>query len=385
VLEGKKNNTAAAFAQRSGMHLFPFQAKYPNFDYITSPDSFFSNVKEEYNDYDDSGFFRKTPEEGFYIYEIRTGNRSFTGLVACVDIRDYLDGHIRRHEDTLAAKEQRQMQLLMHRNAMVKPVLLFHQPLVSLSEFLERFKDDSSLLTTHFETPDESHTLWKVTGERDVKYLQNQFFQHIPDAYIADGHHRSSMAALLYERRKGKPDQHKFGRLLCAFFPESDLEILDYNRIVDAFGELSVARFMGHLSQVVDIEVLSAPAKPSEQHQMTMLINREWFSLRWKAHILQNWPERVILDASLLDRYVIREIFGIEDVRNDQRLKYMEGSKGLDEFRNTVNKSDQRVGFCLSPVNVEGLKEVADSGKVMPPKSTWFEPRMRNGLIVYEI
>ena len=367
------------------MHLFPFQAKYPNFDYITSPDSFFSNVKEEFNDYDESGFFRKSAQEGLYVYEIRTGSRKFTGLVACVDVRDYLDGRIRRHEDTLAAKEQRQMQLLMHRNAMVKPVLLFHQPLASLSNMLERCKKKSPLVETHFERPDETHTLWEISSGEDIKHLQEQFLNSVPEAYIADGHHRSSMTALLYERRQGKPDQSKFGRLLCTFFPESDLEIQDYNRIVDGLGELSIAQFMARLSRVVDIEVLPAPSKPSVKHQMTMIISREWFSLRWKPEILHTWSEEVVLDASLLDRFVIKDIFGIEDVRNDERLKYLEGSRGLDEFRNIVNKSEHRVGFCLSPVEIADLKQVADRDKVMPPKSTWFEPRMRNGLIVYEI
>lgn len=367
------------------MHLYPFQAKYPNFDYITSPDSFFSNVKEEFNDYDESGFFKKSDQKGFYVYEIRTGSRTFTGLVGCVDVLDYLEGRIQRHEDTLPAKEQRQMQLLMHRNAMVKPVLLFHSPLTSLSEMLERCKNQPSLLTTHFETPGETHTLWEVSANEDILELQDQFLKFVPDAYVADGHHRSSMTALLYERRSGKPDQHRFSRLLCTFFPESDLEIQDYNRIVDAFGELSVARFMARLSHIVDIEVLPVPSKPVAKHQLTMLINREWFSLRWKPHILKTWPEEVVLDASLLGKYVFQDIFGIEDVRNDERLKYHEGTRGLDEFRNIVNKFEHRVGFCLSPVHIADIKQVADSGKIMPPKSTWFEPRMRNGLIVYEI
>lgn len=367
------------------MRIYPFQAKYPNFDYITSSDSFFSNVKQEYPDYDKSGFFKRSPHEGFYLYEIRTNNRSFTGLVACVDIREYFDGHIKKHENTLAAKEQRQMQLLMHRHAMVKPVLLFHPPLFSLSQILEKYKKHEPLYTAHFEELDEWHFMWEISEGEVIRKVQEQFREFIPEAYIADGHHRSSMTALLYERRKGKKDVHKFEKLLCTFFPASELEIFDYNRVVEALEEVSVPYLFARLSKVVDIDVLSVPAKPHAKHEMSMVVNKEWFSLRWKPEVVQAWPEEVVLDASLLDHHVFNQILGIEDVRTDQRLKYVEGTRGLDEFRAIVAKGEHRIGFCLYPVDIEDLIHVADAGKIMPPKSTWFEPRMKNGLVVYEI
>ncbi len=369
------------------MRLHPFQAVYPNFDYITSPDSFFGAVKELYREYKNSGFFYKSPHEGFYIYEIRSQHRSYTGLLACTEIDDYLEGRIKKHENTLAAKEQQQMHLMLQRGAMVKPVLLFYDTVDDIQAIINSYKKEHEpFFESHFDEENEDHIFWEITDGALLAKLQHLFKEKVGYSYIADGHHRSSTTALLHQRRKGKEDGERYNWLLCALFPSSELEVHDYNRVVEALEEITMTKLMARLSKVFEIDVLNEPAKPSRKHELVMYINHEWYRLRWKQEVLDaHASDDVVLDASLLDKYIYKEILEIDDIRFDDQIKYVEGRQGIAGFKSRILKSDHRIGFMLYPVALEDVKLISDKGEIMPPKSTWFEPRMRNGLIVYEL
>jgi uncharacterized protein (DUF1015 family) len=369
------------------MRISPFQAIYPNFDYITSPDSFFGTVKQDFREYYDSGFFHRSGGEGFYIYQIRNARRTHTGLLACMDIRDFLEGRLKKHEHTLPAKEQRQMHLLLHRRAMVKPVLATYPDVPEIKAVFEAYeKEHAPFFTAQFEESEEEHVFWEVSEKEAIEQIRDLFREKVPGAYIADGHHRTSCTALLYQRRQGKGDDHKFSRLLCAFFPVHELEVFDYNRVVEGLEDISLTTFMAKISQLFHIQVLEEGRKPLHKHEIIMLLNHEWFQLKWKQSILDlHQDEPVVLDASLLDEHVLGEILGMEDVRTDDRIKYVEGIAGLSGFRSGVLRNEHNVGFLLYPVYLDDMILVSDKQQVMPPKSTWFEPRMKNGLIVHEL
>ena len=368
------------------MRILPFQAVYPNFEYISSPDSFFGAVKYEYPEYKKSGFFTKAPQEAIYIYEIRSETRRHTGIVACADVHDYLNQKIKKHENTLPSKEQQQMHLMISRNATVKPVLLTYPGVKELNKLIADFKKENDpYYSTCFQDEGKTHIIWEVSDGRLIEKMQKLFKKKVPITYIADGHHRCSTTALMYKRLKDKKEEKDYGRLFSAFFPLDELEVHDYNRVVEGFNDYTLTAFMAKISQLFDIELLNKPSKPVKKHEVVMFINKEWYRLTWKKSFLKPSPEsKILLDASLLDRLVLKDILGIKDVRTDTRVKYIEGPKGIHEIKNRVMKNENRVAFLLYPASLNDLMKIADANQIMPPKSTWFEPRMKNGVIVQE-
>ncbi len=368
------------------MRIKPFQAVYPNLDYVTSSDAFFARVKYEYPEYKKNAFFDKTAQEAIYIYEIETLHRRFTGLVACSDIEDYYDGNIKKHENTIAAKEQQQMELMISRDAVVKPVLLTYKGVEEIDKMIHRYKSKNDFFyETSFLEEQQTHRFWEVRDGGLIDRFQQLFAEKVKKTYIADGHHRCSTLALMHKRLMKKHGESRFNVILSAFFPKDQLEVHDFNRIVQGLNDNSLTTFMVKISQLFDIEILNMPRKPSQKHEIVMFLNREWFKLTWKKEVLDSYKKTpVLLDASMLDEKVMKWILGIEDVRTDNRVKYVEGVKGLEDFRMKTLRHEESVGFCLYPVELNDLIKVADMGKTMPPKSTWFEPRMKNGLIVQE-
>jgi len=367
------------------MRIRPFQGIFPNFDYITSPDSFFETIKYEYPEYYESGFFYKGHSEAMFVYQIISGSRVYSGIVGCADVLDYDNAKIKKHELTIAYKEQKQLQLLLRRKAVVKPLLLGYPDVKEINDWMENYViEKHPIFVIHFEQEDQVHKIWEIRDGNEINEIQELFKNKVPKAYIADGHHRASATSLLYHRKMQHGDNGRdYSLLFSAFFPASKLEILDYNRIVVALEDVSTTTFMAKISNYFDIEVLDSPQKPKEKHEVTMFINKEWFRLRWKKNVLNKYKkEAVILDSGLLNELVLQEIIGITDVRTDLRLEYVEGPLGVEGVQKATLREPSRVGFCLYPVQFDELMTLCDAGSVLPPKSTWFEPRLKNGVIV---
>lgn len=369
------------------MHISPFQALYPNLEYITSTDSFFDSVKKEYPEYVESGFYNKSSREALFVHQIRTADRQYTGIIACSDMEDYLRGSIKKHEHTLPYKEQKQLQLLLKRRAVIKPVLLTYPEAPSISQWTRQFiKDREPFLEVRFDSDAEIHLLWEVRDGRHIQEIQALFAEKVPVTYIADGHHRTTSLAILYQRTRKPSLKERYGHLLCAFFPSSDLDIHDFNRVVEGLNQLSLTRVMAEIAQLFDIEMLDEPLRPRRKHEILLFINHEWYRLHWKTQVLEQYrKDPVVLDSHLLNELVLRNILGIEDVRSDQRVHYVAGPEGLEGVWETATSRESCIGFCLYPVKLEEMIALADRDEVLPPKSTWFEPRITNGLVVYEI
>ena len=366
------------------MKIFPFQAWYPNFDLIASSDSFFGSVKSEFVSYKQSGFFLQSEEEAIFFYQIKSATRTYTGLLCCTDIKEYKNGNILKHENTLAAKEQKMIQLLIQRKALVKPVLLVYPKINVINSLIINYiQENEPFCTTYFEQDKQEHFLWKVTNPTTLVAVQKLFDKKVQSTYIADGHHRTTTTVLLNERLKNKANSGNYNQLMVVLFGSDQIEVLEYNRVVDGLNECSATVFMVKLAQLFTIKILEKAQKPTKKHQITLFINREWYLLTWKSKILKAYEyKKIILDVELLNEKVLKGILGIKDVRLDQRIEYIGGTKGLRGLEKATIKSKNRIGFYLYPVQLRELMDLANAHQLLPPKSTWFEPRIKNGLVV---
>ena len=366
------------------MKIFPFQAWYPDFDIIASADSFFGSVKEEYVSYKKSGFFNQSEEAALFFYQIKSSTRTYTGLMCCTDISEFEKGNILKHEKTLAAKEQKMIQLLVQRKALVKPVLLVYEKVKNINKLiLDYIQNNPPLYSTYFEQDKQEHILWKITDIAILNKVLKLFDKKVQSTYIADGHHRTTTMALLNERLKDRADMGTYNQLMVVLFGSDQLDLLEYNRVVEGLNETSPTIFMAKLASLFEIEILDAPEKPHQKHQITLLINREWYRLTWKDRVLKEYKaKKIILDVHLLNEKVLKGILNIKDVRLDQRIDYISGTKGLRGLEKATISNKNRVGFYLYPVRIDELMTMADMYQLLPPKSTYFEPRIKNGLLV---
>ena len=275
--------------------------------------------------------------------------------------------------------------MLLRRKAAVKPVLLAHHPVPAIKNWLEQYKQEQvPLMQFQLSGDKEYHKIWRVAAPDQVASLQALFMEHVPITYIADGHHRTSTALRLFDQTGGNKED--YASLFAAFFPIHDIQIQDFNRVIKSLNGHSPAQFMARLSHTFEIEPIEQAAKPSRKFELTMYLRGEWYRLRWKERIMLEYASQpVVLDAMLLNHKVMSKLLGIEDVRNDQRVKYIEGPKGIAGVLKQAEKEPDSVAFCLYPVQMEEVIKVADIGQVLPPKSTWFEHRMKNGLLVKRI
>ncbi|MEM1119526.1 MAG: DUF1015 family protein [Bacteroidota bacterium] len=366
------------------MTIFPFQAWYPDFDLIASADSFFNSVRDEYVAYKKADFFNQSKTPALFFYQIKSATRSYTGLMCCTDIAEFEKGNILKHEGTIAAKEQTMIQLLVQRKALVKPVLLVYKKVKAINRLImEHVQNNPPLYSTYFEQDQQEHVLWKITDATIIEKVQKLFAKKVQATYIADGHHRTTTMALLKERLKDKPDKGQYNQLLVALFGSDQLDLLEYNRVVEGLNEISPTAFMAKLSRLFEIDPLHGAQKPLQKHQITLFINREWYLLTWKKSVLKEYKaQRIILDADLLNEKVLKNILNIKDVRFDNRIEYVSGTEGLRGLEQATIMGSNKIGFYLYPVQINELMQLAGQHQLLPPKSTYFEPRIKNGLVV---
>ncbi len=298
------------------MKIFPFQAIYPNVDLIASPDFFFDTVRDDYTQYKQSGFFHEAPDNAFYIFEIKSGRNVHTGLVVCLDVTDYSAGKIIKHEQTIASSEQEMLKVLLQRGAMVKPVLLCHPEIKEITTEIQKHKKKRKpFLDIITATENIQYRLYQVP-EKESHELTKLYKTLIPKVYIADGHHRCSTGEKLLKLQGNKKGKD-YSFLLAALFPFDQLDILDYNRVVQLPYNLKLTRFMADLSYVCDIKSLSKPAKPKRKFDITMCIQDNWYQLRWKEEVLKKYKKApAVLDAHLLNAEILERILGIQDPRS---------------------------------------------------------------------
>lgn len=372
------------------MTIESFNPILPNTALIASADAFFGVVKHDYLNYRKRGMFLEHPEKCMLVYKLQEDDSTYLGLITGLPAQQYTDGKIKKHEGTLATSEQQQLQLLVLREAVVKPVLLTYPAVPDIDDQLEKIISRQAPILAIQDGESICHELYEVRqGSSEENALKSAFAKTVDALYIADGHHRCSTLALYNRQQEAKGEPHV--HLMAALFSSKQVNVQAFHRSVHLSVDLSPLSLLAKLSDLCSIESLAEPELPREKHQMTLLIGDESFSLRWRKNIFDS-PESSLnskdgnaLDAGLFNQLIAGPIFGITDVRTDQRITYVPGNKGLRGMLDRVQRRPDRVGFMLYGIEAEDLFQIVDAGLIMPPKSTWFEPRLRNGLVVLEV
>jgi uncharacterized protein (DUF1015 family) len=322
-------------------------------------------------------FFEEYP--CYYIYELAWKGRTQTGLVCVSSVADYFNDTIKKHEFTRPEKEQDRISHMAAIRAQTGNVFMACKDIKDLNDVFEQCKKDNN--ATYYFTADDgvTHSVWVVNSIPTIDILTNIFKEKIPFTYIADGHHRAASAAKVSQQF---PDNEEAQYFLTTIFPANQLAILDYNRVVKDLNGLTDEAFMQKLNEDFDVEKKDSAVAPSELHQFGMLLNNQWYLLKAKEGSFKNDPIGV-LDVTILQDNVLDKILGISDPRTDTRVDFVGGIRGLTELEKRVSSGEMKVAFSLHPVSIQQLFDIADSGNVMPPKSTWFEPKLRDGLLTH--
>ncbi|MCR4999553.1 MAG: DUF1015 family protein [Lachnospiraceae bacterium] len=330
------------------------------------------------------GDFIQDESPCYYIYELTMDGRVQTGIVGCAAVDDYESGVIKRHENTRADKEADRIHHVDTCNAQTGPIFLAYRDNATINAVVERVKTGEA--EYDFTSEDGiRHRVWVIRDAADIATIQ-ETFAGIAEIYIADGHHRAASAVRVSQQRRAAGDGgvHEYNHFLSVLFPDSQLKILDYNRVVRDLNGYSEEEFLAEVEEVADL-VATAPEaiRPQEKGQFSMYLNETWYLFSVKPELRSDDPVDG-LDVALLQNLVLEPILGIGDPKTDKRIDFVGGIRGLEELEHRCH-ADMQVAFAMYPTQISELFAVADAGRLMPPKSTWFEPKLRSGLFIHSL
>jgi len=317
----------------------------------------------------------------YYIYQLIMNGKSQTGLVCVSSIEDYFNDVIRKHELTRPEKEKDRIDHMRTIRAQTGNVFMAYRDVMEINALINGWKAKNTPEYDFTASDGIKHTVWVINRDDVINSITNLFATKVPNTYIADGHHRAASAAKV---SKQLPDSEEAKFFLTTIFPESQLAILDYNRAVKDLNELTTEEFIGALQDDFMLTYSPEPVKPAVLHEFGMYLGDEWYILTARQGTYSKDPIGV-LDVTILQKNVLDKILDIEDPRTDNRVDFVGGIRGLEELEKRVNSGEMAAAFSLYPVTLKQLFAIADSGKVMPPKSTWFEPKLRDGLLTHLI
>jgi uncharacterized protein (DUF1015 family) len=320
----------------------------------------------------------------YYIYRLIMDGRSQTGLVCTSSVKDYEKNIIKKHELTRPEKENDRINHIMTTGAQTGNVFLAYRDVQEMNQLIEKWKNDKSPIYD-FQTEDGvQHTVWVVNDDATIKQITDCFAQDVPETYIADGHHRAASASKV-KSALGSEASAAAGYFLTTLFPASELKILDYNRVVKDLNGLTPESFLSVLESDFEVEkVYDKAVRPEAPHIFGMYLNQEWYRLKSKNETYSDDPIG-ILDVTILSANILEKHLGILDQRTDARIDFVGGIRGLDALKARVDSGEMQVAFSLYPVSMEQLFAISDTGMIMPPKSTWFEPKLRDGILTHLI
>ena len=351
----------------------------------TYADEVYQKARELYEERKKEGIYEEDKEEAYYIYELTMNGRSQTGLVACASIDDYLNGVIKKHENTRADKEVDRIRHVDTMKAQTGPIFLAYRSNEIINREVKKATDTAPLYD--FVSEDGiGHRVWKISGKESVKEIQNAFME-ISEIYIADGHHRAASAVKVgLKRREAHKDYdgtEEFNYFLSVLFPDEQLMIMDYNRVVKDLNGHSTEEFFAAVSKEFTVEEKGEAVSPKEKGTFGMYLDGKWYLLTAKPEICSEDPVDG-LDVAILQNHLLEPVLGIKDPKTDKRIDFVGGIRGLKELEKRAN-SDMKLAFSMHPTSIGELFAVADAGRLMPPKSTWFEPKLRSGIFIHEI
>lgn len=388
VLSSEEARQEAGDNEMSLYHIIKPEIDFP----MGTPDNderVYGRALENFTKFQNSGWLVQDETENYYIYAQTMNGKTQYGLVVGAYVGDYLSGNIKKHELTRPDKEEDRMKHVRINDANIEPVFFAYPDNETLDSIVAKYVVQAP--EYDFSAPGDGfrHQLWVVDRVDDIEAITNSFAS-IPSLYIADGHHRSAAAALVGAERAANNPNHKgdeeYNYFMAVCFPASQLTIIDYNRVVKDLNGLTTQQFLHRLEDNFYVTAMGEDIfKPSALHQFSLYIDGVWYKLVSKEGTYNDSDPIGVLDVTISSDLILRDILNITDLRRDKRVEFVGGIRGLDELKRRVDSGEMRAALALYPVSMEQLMNIADSGNIMPPKTTWFEPKLRSGLVIHKL
>ena len=386
-------NSAEARAEAEGNEKSLYHIIKPEIDFPEGTDEHDPKVYEKAAQnvqmFQDKGWLVQDSKERYYIYAQTMNGKTQYGLVVCAYVDDYMTGKIKKHELTRRDKEEDRMKHVRVNNANIEPVFFAYPDNKDVDAIVAKYTKGAPEYDYTAELDGFRHTFWIIDDDADIQRI-TELFAAMPAMYIADGHHRSAAAALVgAEKAKQNPnhrgdEEYNFFMAVC--FPANQLTIIDYNRVVKDLNGLSDEEFLKKLSDDFIVEKKGTEIfKPSRLHEFSLYLGGNWYSLVAKPGTYNDNDPIGVLDVTISSNLILDKILGIKDLRSDKRIDFVGGIRGLGELKKRVDSGEMKVALALYPVSMKQLIDIADTGNIMPPKTTWFEPKLRSGLVIHKL
>lgn len=386
-------NSEEARAEAAGNEMSLYHIIKPEIDFPVGTDEHdekvYRKAAENFEKFQKNGWLVQDGKENYYVYAQTMNGKTQYGLVVCAYVDDYMTGKIKKHELTRKDKEEDRMKHVRVNNANVEPVFFAYPHNNELDAIVKEVTKGKPEYDFVAPLDGFRHTFWLIEDEAKIKRI-TEIFATIPSLYIADGHHRSAAAALVGDEKRRQNPAHKgneeYNYFMAVCFPDDQLTIIDYNRVVKDLNGLTDEQFIEKLKKNFDVELKGKDIyKPSKLHNFSMYLSGNWYSLTAKAGTYDDKDPIGVLDVTVSSNLILDEILGIKDLRTDKRIDFVGGIRGLGELKRRVDSGEMRVALALYPVSMQQLIDIADTNNIMPPKTTWFEPKLRSGLVIHKL
>lgn len=386
-------NSEEARAEATGNEKSLYHIIKPEIDFPMGTDEHeekvYAKAAENFQMFQDKGWLMQDSKESYYIYAQTMNGKTQYGLVVGAYVPDYMNGIIKKHELTRRDKEEDRMKHVRVNNANIEPVFFAYPDNATLDAIIKKYIAQKPVYD--FIAPGDGfgHTFWIIDNEKDIVVITEQF-SVMPALYIADGHHRSAAAALVgAEKAKQNPNHdgtEEYNYFMAVCFPANQLTIIDYNRVVKDLNGLTPAQFLAALEKNFVVEEKGQGIyKPTALHNFALYLDGKWYSLTAKPDTYDDHDPIGVLDVTISSNLILDEVLGLKDLRSDKRIDFVGGIRGLGELSKRVDSGEMKVALALYPVSMKQLMDIADTGNIMPPKTTWFEPKLRSGLVIHEL
>lgn len=386
-------NSAEARAEAAGNEKSLYHIIKPEIDFPEGTDEHdprvYAKAAENFQKFQNKGWLVQDEKENYYIYAQIMNGKTQYGLVVGAYVPDYMNGVIKKHELTRRDKEEDRMKHVRVNNANIEPVFFAYPDDAVLDALVARYTAQKPVYD--FVAPDDGfgHKFWIIDKKEDIDTVTAQFAK-MPALYIADGHHRSAAAALVgAEKAKQNPNHRgdeEYNYFMAVAFPANQLTIIDYNRVVKDLNGLTPAQFLDAVRKNFKVEEMGTDIyKPTGLHNFSLYLDGKWYSLTANAGTYNDNDPIGVLDVTISSNLILNDILGIKDLRSDKRIDFVGGIRGLGELKKRVDSGEMKMALALYPVSMKQLMDIADTGNIMPPKTTWFEPKLRSGLIIHKL
>lgn len=348
----------------------------------------YNKAVENFKKMQENGWLVQDEKPKFYIYAQTMDGRTQYGIVGCASSEDYFNGVIKKHELTRIEKEEDRMVLTRYTNANIEPVFFSYKAVPEIDAIVENIVKNQPAEYDFVAEDGFGHHFWVINDDATNARIEELFATKVANTYVADGHHRTAAASRIGLERKGQNPNHtgneEYNYFMAVHFPDSQLKIIDYNRVVRDLNGLSKEEFLNRVAQNFDVKDMGTEIfKPACLHEFSMYLDGHWYKMNAKQGTYNDNDPLEILDVNVLSKHVLNDVLGIADLRTSNRIDFVGGIRGLGELKRRVDSGEMVVAFALYPVSMDQLINIADSGNIMPPKTTWFEPKLRSGLAIH--